>query len=134
MYIFGAVWLIGMSIALFRPDPIIDQVFNELTIESEYELHRFSSVKYKFDQQGNLGEMYLCLSKYRGSSKRKPKSPNDVALGKFVEIKSKNYVFRLEISAGEAYKMEITELDEQEEVINSSNSYAVNCELALLNS
>lgn len=134
LYLFGLIWLTGMAVALFRPDPIIDRVFEELSRESEYSVHKLYFVQRKFDQQGRLGEMYHCLREYKGHSKRKPKFSEDVAVGKWVELKSLHYVIRMEVSAGEAYIIEITEVDSQGEEINSSNSYAVNCDLVLLNS
>lgn len=91
-------------------------------------------VKHKFDQRGHLGEMYNCLREFKWSSKRKPKSPNDVAIGKWLELKTLHYVIRMKVSAGEAYIIEIKQVNDKGEEINSSNSYAVNCDLALLNS
>ncbi|GAB2928833.1 hypothetical protein GCM10027181_29660 [Rheinheimera gaetbuli] len=119
---------------MFRPDPIIENVFQELTPDSHYTVLEQYHVKHEFEQRGNLGAMYSCLREYKWSSKRKPKSPNDVAIGKWLKLKLLNYVLRMKISEGEAYMIEFTEVDNKGNEVESSNSYSVNCDLSLLNS
>jgi len=134
VYLFGLIWLTGIAIALFKPDPIIDLVFKDLSSTSPYKLHRFYKVNYKYSREGSLGKMFGCLSEYRGSSTRKPKSRDDVAIGKWLEVKSMKYIIRMKVSSGEAFKFSVTEVDKHNKVMNESDSYAVNCDLALLNS
>ena len=122
------------AIALFRPDPVIDDVFLNLTIDSPYYLSENHEVNEKISTQGVMGKMLSCLKGYRGGSFRKPKYEAGKNSHKWIKVRVDKYLFWMRISASEVYSFSVSEIDNTNNVKSRSELYSVNCSLTLLNS
>lgn len=134
VYIFIGLWIFVFTVALLKPDPLINEAFIKLNETTGYDLNKNQGVEYKLPHQGTLGKMFLCLKEYRSGSFRKPKYETGKSTHKWIKIKASNYLIWMRVSAHEVYSFSVAEIDEKNRELSRSELYAVNCDLGLLNS
>ena len=130
---FFVIWLIVAFIMVGGEDKIVLRAFEGLDEKSIYSLQSENS-----SSKGVLGNFYSCLGSYRSIYKMKPRD-GEMSHAKLAI--SEHYYFELSIINNEAFRFDIVFIEEglsaQENMTfktsKRSDSYAINCELSLLN-
>lgn len=97
-----------------------------------YSVREFSANEFGISQEGQLGEMYQCLTQYRsGLDKKAP----EVVTGPSGDMKLYVgfYEIYLDISQGEVTSTGLTKYKSDGSMDYASSSLAVNCNVKLLN-